>query len=173
MGTYHHIRENKVKIIFKGNIRTCGRCHGEQQVCPGKGFASECTSERVTLEHHMRRLQAKKERLRNSDKHNPSLKGYERYNARESDFSPLPGAAEVTEQFNREKSKVPPPLGDGEEAVMPPPLMSGDGLETMIPPSLMDEDGLEAMMPPSLMDGDKAETMMPPPLSWVEMDEKP
>ena len=41
MGTYHYLGDSKVKILYKGNSRTCGRCHEEPQRCPGKGLAQE------------------------------------------------------------------------------------------------------------------------------------
>ena len=42
----------------------CGKCHEEQQVCPGKGFACECTNDRITLDHHMGRLLYRSKEMR-------------------------------------------------------------------------------------------------------------
>ena len=77
MGTYHYIGTKKVKIIYKGNSKTCGRCHEDQHRCPGKAIASACTKERTPLEIHMRRLMMKIERLNNQNNEPQSPKGPE------------------------------------------------------------------------------------------------
>ena len=59
MGTYHFLDGTKVRISYRGNARTCGRCHGDTNNCKGKGIARDCESaggERVSLHDHMRSL---------------------------------------------------------------------------------------------------------------------
>ena len=63
MGTYHHLGGNKVKIIYRGNKRTCGKCHQTASECTGKGIAKECTSDRLPLDQHMTNMMKKIERL--------------------------------------------------------------------------------------------------------------
>ena len=41
MGTYHFLDGAKIKIFYRGNIRTCGRCHSSSYYCPGKGIAKD------------------------------------------------------------------------------------------------------------------------------------
>ena len=119
MGTYHHIGENKVKVIYKGNSRTCGRCHEEQQKCSGRGIARECTSGRISLEHHMERLRVKKERLKNRIVTDSSPKGCERYEAKKSDFVPLrnPGTPHKGASGNVADMEIRPELREHHETV--------------------------------------------------------
>ena len=59
MGTFHLIGSAKVRIVYPGNVRTCGRCNGAPTSCPGGGLARVCGErggERVTLVTHMRHL---------------------------------------------------------------------------------------------------------------------
>ena len=59
MGTYHYLDGAKVKFFYRGNKRTCGRCHNDSQNCPGNGFAKDCFSNggtKVSLEDHMRKI---------------------------------------------------------------------------------------------------------------------
>ena len=61
MGTYHFLDGAKVKIFYRGNTRTCGRCHCSSFNCPGKGIAKDCQSaggQKVFLNDHMKRLWA-------------------------------------------------------------------------------------------------------------------
>ena len=53
MGTYHIIDGEKVSIKYRGQDRTCAKCHKTESVCPGKALAKDCTSERVMLSTHM------------------------------------------------------------------------------------------------------------------------
>ena len=59
MGTYHYLDGAKVKIFYKGNHRTCGRCHRSSYKCPGKGIAKDCHTAggpKVYLNDHMKQL---------------------------------------------------------------------------------------------------------------------
>ena len=59
MGTYHLVDGAKVKVMYPGNTRTCGRCHQAPSHCPGGGIARECGEQgghRVPLIAHMRQL---------------------------------------------------------------------------------------------------------------------
>ena len=64
MGTYHYIGNNKVKILYRGNSKTCGRCHEEANRYPGRGIANKCDNERTPLDVHMRRLNIRVEKLK-------------------------------------------------------------------------------------------------------------
>jgi hypothetical protein len=59
MGTYHLIDNSKVRVFYRGNMKTCGRCHKFARDCAGGGLARECDAgggQRVMLSEHMRRL---------------------------------------------------------------------------------------------------------------------
>ena len=59
MGTYHLLGGSKIKIIYPGNQKTCGRCHQTSTTCVGGGIASMCAEregERVPLMSHMKKL---------------------------------------------------------------------------------------------------------------------
>ena len=59
MGTYHFLDGAKVRIFYRGNERTCGRCHGNTSNCKGGGIAKECEAAggtRVPLHQHMKKL---------------------------------------------------------------------------------------------------------------------
>ena len=59
MGTFHLIDQNKVKVFFRGNKKTCGRCHKQAQDCPGEAIARNCAlagGDRVFLTTHMKQL---------------------------------------------------------------------------------------------------------------------
>ena len=59
MGTYHLIDNCKVRVFFRGNQKTCGRCHRSARDCVGGGLARNCEAgggERVLLSDHMRKL---------------------------------------------------------------------------------------------------------------------
>ena len=61
MGTYHYLDGCRIKIFYRGNIKTCGRCHETAQSCPGEGLANQCHEAggpRVTLVEHMRKIWA-------------------------------------------------------------------------------------------------------------------
>ena len=61
MGTYHYLDGARIRVYFRGNIKTCGRCHQSAQSCLGGGLARSCQSEggqRVDLFEHMRTLWA-------------------------------------------------------------------------------------------------------------------
>ena len=53
MGSFHIIDGEKVSVKYRGQIRSCARCHQQETNCPGKGVARDCTSERVLLSTHM------------------------------------------------------------------------------------------------------------------------
>ena len=54
MGSYHIIDGEKVSVKYRGQDKTCAKCHKTESVCPGKAMARECTSERVLLLAHMK-----------------------------------------------------------------------------------------------------------------------
>ena len=59
MGTYHYLDGARIRIFYRGNEKTCGRCHGPARVCPGKGMAKDCDAAggpRVNLNDHMKKL---------------------------------------------------------------------------------------------------------------------
>ena len=59
MGTFHLIDGNKVKVFYRGNRKTCGRCHRVASECPGAAIARNCASgggQRVLLSEHMKNL---------------------------------------------------------------------------------------------------------------------
>ena len=61
MGTYHLINNVKVRVVYPGNTRTCGRCHQAPTSCLGGGIARVCGEkggDRVSLSSHMRWLWA-------------------------------------------------------------------------------------------------------------------
>ena len=53
MGSYHIIDGEKVSVKYRGQARTCARCHLTESVCPGRAIAKDCNSERVLLSAHM------------------------------------------------------------------------------------------------------------------------
>ena len=59
MGTFHYLDGSKVRIFYRGNTKTCGRCHRSSYSCPGKGIAKDCQNAggpKVYLNDHMQRL---------------------------------------------------------------------------------------------------------------------
>ena len=59
MGTYHFLDGAKVRIFYRGNERTCGRCHGNSSNCKGGGIAKERESAggtRIPIHQHMKKL---------------------------------------------------------------------------------------------------------------------
>ena len=59
MGTYHFIDGARVRIFYRGNIKTCARCHQMASVCPGQGKAKDCelkSGPKINLFDHMRNL---------------------------------------------------------------------------------------------------------------------
>ena len=59
MGTYHFLDGVRVRIFYRGNDSTCGRCHQTSKDCPGGGIAKNCEEaggERVLLKDHMKRV---------------------------------------------------------------------------------------------------------------------
>ena len=62
MGTYHLINNDKVRVAYPGNTRTCGRCHQAPISCPGGGIARVCGEqggEKKSLLHHMKQIWSK------------------------------------------------------------------------------------------------------------------
>ena len=53
MGSFHIIDGEKVSIRYRGQTRTCARCHQLETQCPGKAIAKECTAQRLLLSTHM------------------------------------------------------------------------------------------------------------------------
>ena len=59
MGNYHIIDGNKVRIFYRGNGKTCARCHKLAKNCPGGALAKNCTiagGEKIMLSDHMKWL---------------------------------------------------------------------------------------------------------------------
>ena len=59
MGNYHFLDGSKIRIFYRGNEKTCGRCHRTSRSCLGNGIAKECDTKggvRVHLNDHMRKL---------------------------------------------------------------------------------------------------------------------
>ena len=59
MGTYHLLGGRRIRIIYNGNTRTCGRCHQPPMSCPGDGIASrfrEKEGPQVNIHEHLKRL---------------------------------------------------------------------------------------------------------------------
>ena len=59
MGTYHFLDGAKVRIFYRGNSKTCARCHQVAGNCLGGGFAKDCQlngGHKVDLAEHMRFL---------------------------------------------------------------------------------------------------------------------
>ena len=57
MGTYHYLDGERVRVYYRGNTKTCGRCHQGPQQCRGGGIARECQAEggtRKDLNKHMK-----------------------------------------------------------------------------------------------------------------------
>ena len=53
MGSYHIIDGEKVSVRFRGQDKTCARCHKTVSLCPGKAMAKDCSLDRVLLSTHM------------------------------------------------------------------------------------------------------------------------
>ena len=53
-GSYHIIDGEKVSIRYRGQTRTCARCHQGVSQCPGSGLAKDCEADRVLLSTHMK-----------------------------------------------------------------------------------------------------------------------
>ena len=59
MGNYHLIDGNKVRVFYRGNGKTCARCHKLARECPGGALAKNCNiagGNRVLLSEHMKKL---------------------------------------------------------------------------------------------------------------------
>ena len=59
MGTFHYLDGAKIKIFYKGNLFTCGRCHKGRNSCKGEAIAKTCMEkggQSVSLFDHMRTL---------------------------------------------------------------------------------------------------------------------
>ena len=53
MGSYHIIDGEKVSVKYRGQTRTCARCHQSEKHCSGKGVARDCQDDRVLLSSFM------------------------------------------------------------------------------------------------------------------------
>ena len=53
MGSFHIIDGEKVSVRYRGQTKSCARCHQPETQCPGKGVARDCSSDRVLLSAHM------------------------------------------------------------------------------------------------------------------------
>ena len=59
MGTYHIIDGSKVRVFYRGNSKTCGRCHKVASSCPGEAVARNCKAGggiQVFLSDHMKEV---------------------------------------------------------------------------------------------------------------------
>ena len=59
MGTYHLIDGCRTRVFYRGNLKTCGRCHKVASECLGGGLARDCEAAggiRVLLSSHMKIL---------------------------------------------------------------------------------------------------------------------
>ena len=62
MGTYHIIDGERVKVFYRGNKKTCARCHEFGEQCAGGGSAKDCEEAggiKVSLALHMQQLWSK------------------------------------------------------------------------------------------------------------------
>ena len=53
MGSYHIIEGEKVSVRYRGQVRTCAKCHQVETVCSSFGKARDCEDERVLLSENM------------------------------------------------------------------------------------------------------------------------
>ena len=55
MGTFHYLDGARVRVFYKGNMKTCGRCHQGKLDCPGGGISKDCEkaggSRKLLTEH--------------------------------------------------------------------------------------------------------------------------
>ena len=61
MGTYYYLDGARVRVFYRGNQKTCARCHKTSRNCPGRGIARDCETEggeRVLLTDHMKAVWA-------------------------------------------------------------------------------------------------------------------
>ena len=59
MGPFHLLNNSKIRVVYPGNTRTCGRCYQPPTSCPGGAIAKVCGEkggERVSLFNHMKKL---------------------------------------------------------------------------------------------------------------------
>ena len=54
MGSYHIIDGVKVSVKYRGQSRTCARCHKFEAECSGNAIARNCKESRVLLSTHMK-----------------------------------------------------------------------------------------------------------------------
>ena len=89
MGSYHIIDGEKVSVKYRGQDRTCARCHMTESACPGKAIARDCDAPRVLLSDHMKQHWEKV--------------GYE------PDNSDMSEVDELDIQIGRKEPELPPP----------------------------------------------------------------
>jgi hypothetical protein len=59
MGTYHFLDGARVRVFYRGNVKTCARCHEASVSCMGGGFAKDCQTnggKKLDLADHMRTI---------------------------------------------------------------------------------------------------------------------
>ena len=59
MGTYHFLDGARVRVYYRGNTKTCARCHEVSGSCLGGGYAKDCHTnggKKLDLAEHMRSL---------------------------------------------------------------------------------------------------------------------
>ena len=62
MGTFHFLDGERVKVFYRGNIKTCGYCQMTAINCPGGGIAKDCRENggrRLDLAKHMKDVWSK------------------------------------------------------------------------------------------------------------------
>ena len=53
IGSTHIIDGERVSVRYPGQTKTCNKCHKTANICPGKGIAKSCSSEKVLLIDYM------------------------------------------------------------------------------------------------------------------------
>ena len=59
MGSYHFLDGEVVRVFYRGNSETCGRCHQVARNCPGRGKKKECKElggKFLHISEHMKEL---------------------------------------------------------------------------------------------------------------------
>ena len=53
IGSTHIIDGERVSVRCPGQMKTCNKCHKTANICPGRGLAKACTSEKILLSEHI------------------------------------------------------------------------------------------------------------------------
>ena len=112
MGTYHYLDGERVRVYYRGNTKTCGRCHQGPGLCPGGGIARECQDmggQKKDLIEHMKELW-------NQIGFSPtSFKIPERVSDDADDSDNLGGDQKILNMFNFPRQGPKQPLSTTEE----------------------------------------------------------